>query len=51
MEYCKDDFRMRSNIDISNNLKALAKLRLECEAANRNLSYDESTIIDVKRIY
>ena len=38
VDFCIDDFKMRSNVDIRSNPKAVMFLRIQCERAKKNLS-------------
>ena len=47
MEYCIQEFKKNSGIDISNNEKAKRRLKKECEKAKINLSSTQETNIDL----
>jgi L1 cell adhesion molecule like protein len=38
VNFCVDDFKRKTGIDISNNSRALRRLRTQCEKAKRILS-------------
>ena len=47
VDFLKNDFKKKSNIDISKNPKALGKLKNACENAKRHLSLATNTNIDI----
>ncbi|KAM5556350.1 hypothetical protein ABKV19_023978 [Rosa sericea] len=47
VDYCVEQFKMKHNIDVTGNLKALRRLRNACEKAKRRLSLMSDTDIDV----
>ena len=47
LHYCIDEFKNESGVDISNNQKALRRLKVVCEKAKRDLSAAQQTNIDV----
>ncbi len=47
VEYCIKEFKDQTGIDISNNQKALRKLKLVCETTKRNLSSIQESTIDI----
>jgi L1 cell adhesion molecule like protein len=47
VDFCAKEFTKKSGIDISKNMKALRRLRSECERAKRTLSNSQSTLIEL----
>ncbi len=47
VDYCVEEFKKKNYINLSNNQKALIRLREECEKQKRNLSSDFSVIVEV----
>ena len=47
LQHCINEFKEQTNIDISNNQKALRRLKILCEKAKINLSSMQETQIDV----
>jgi L1 cell adhesion molecule like protein len=47
VDFLKNDFKKKTNIDISKNPKALGKLKNACENAKRHLSLATNTNIDI----
>ena len=47
LQYCIDTFKEQTGIDISNNPKALRRLKIICEKAKINLSASQETTIDI----
>lgn len=50
VDYCVDDFKRKSKIDIRNNARALRRLRTSCERAKRALSTTSSSTVDVESL-
>mmetsp|Transcript_4082 Transcript_4082/g.4618 ORF Transcript_4082/g.4618 Transcript_4082/m.4618 type:complete len:743 (+) Transcript_4082:120-2348(+) len=50
MEYCMSQFKRKSGIDISNDKRAVQRLRKQCESAKRTLSTQTSTTIDCEAL-
>ena len=50
VEWCKRELKKKNNIDISNNHRALRRLRTACEKAKRTLSSTQQTTIEVDSI-
>jgi molecular chaperone DnaK (HSP70) len=48
MNYCLSQFEKKNGVSVSNDNKALARLRRSCEAAKRTLSTQTSAQIEVK---
>ena len=49
-DYCCDLFKKFYNLDLKSNKKSLARLKLACEKAKKELSYDETTNIDINAL-
>ena len=49
-EYCIDEFKKKTSIDIKSNAKALARVRTSCEKAKILLSNTLKTIIDIEAL-
>jgi molecular chaperone DnaK (HSP70) len=47
MDFCMIQFKKKNNIDLSQDKKAIARLRRQCEIAKRTLSTQTSTQIEV----
>ena len=47
VEYCINKFKKKTGIDISNNKKALRRLKKECEESKKNLSGTKEVDIDI----
>ena len=47
VEYCINEFKKETGIDVSNNKKALRRLKKECEESKKNLSGTEEVDIDI----
>ena len=47
VEYCSNEFKRKTNIDLKGNSKALRRLRGYCEKAKRALSNSTQTMIDI----
>jgi heat shock 70kDa protein 1/2/6/8 len=50
LDYCLSQFKKKHGLDISKDMKAIARLRKQCETAKRSLSTQASTQIDVSFI-
>jgi heat shock 70kDa protein 1/2/6/8 len=50
MEYCMSQFKRQSGIDISDDKRAMQRLRKQCELAKRTLSTQTSTTIDCEAL-
>ena len=50
VEYCIDEFKNTTSIDIKNNTKALRKVRAFCEKAKRSLSIAAQVTIDIENL-
>jgi len=50
VDFCKDEFKRQSNIDITNNLRAIRRLRTVCERAKRTLSSTNMADIEVESL-
>merc|ERR1712054_310901 len=50
VEYCIDDFKKKTGIDISKNNRSLRRLRTQCEKAKRILSSSHSTAIECEAL-
>lgn len=48
--YCKDDFEKKHDTDISNNFRAIRRLRTQCEKAKRILSSAQNADIDCEAL-
>lgn len=51
MDHLIEEFKKKKNLDISDNHEAIAKLRMECEAAKRKLSFSLKQRIKMKGFY
>jgi heat shock protein 1/8 len=51
MDYCIAQFRKKHSMDISKDVKAIAKIRRQCEIAKRTLSTQKATQIEVCKSY
>ena len=51
VEYCAADFKKKTGFDISNNPRAMRRLRTQCERAKRILSSATQTTIEVDTLY
>lgn len=51
VKYCINDFKKKTKVDISNNKKAIQKLKIKCEQAKKVLSTVKSTEITVDSLY
>jgi len=51
VEYCSNDFKRKTGMDISNNPRALRRLRTQCERAKRILSSATQATIEVDNLY
>jgi len=49
-DYCCDLFKKFYNLDLKSNKKSLARLKLACEKAKKELSYEETTNIDINAL-
>jgi len=47
VDFCKSEFKKKTGLDISNNPRALRRLRTQCERAKRALSTATQTVIEV----
>ena len=47
VDWCKDEFKKKTKIDISSNSRALRRLRTSCERAKRNLSSASQATVEV----
>ena len=47
MKYCMDEFKIQTNIDISNNQKAMRRLKVHCEKIKRDLSCSNQVELDI----
>ena len=47
LDHCLSQFKKKHHLDISKDMKAIARLRKQCEAAKRTLSIQASAQIDV----
>lgn len=50
MEYCMSQFKRQTGIDISDDKRAVQRLRKQCENAKRTLSTQTSTTIDCEAL-
>jgi chaperone protein DnaK len=50
MDYCLQKFKRQTGLDISNDKRALTRLRKQCEAAKRTLSTQTTATIDVEAL-
>ena len=50
IKYCIDEFKKETNIDLSNDKKAINRLKNECEIGKKALSYFENYIFNVENI-
>lgn len=50
MEYCISQFKRQSNIDITNDKRAVQRLRKQCELAKRTLSTQNSATIECEAL-
>ena len=51
LDFCIDYFKKNNKIDLSNEKKAITRLKNECETAKKNLSSAEETTINIENIY
>ena len=51
VDWCKQDFKRKNKVDISNNKRSLRRLRSSCERAKRTLSSSSQTSIEVDSLY
>ncbi|XP_071700795.1 heat shock cognate 70 kDa protein-like [Rutidosis leptorrhynchoides] len=51
VKYCVQEFKRKQKKDITTNAKAMAKLKIACEQAKRDLSSTTQTSIDVDALY
>eukprot|EP00850_Spirogloea_muscicola_P016355 SM000132S26870 [mRNA] locus=s132:158685:161750:- [translate_table: standard] len=51
VNYCVQDFRRKYNKDISNNARAIRRLKNACERAKRQLSFTTQTTIEVDSLF
>jgi heat shock protein 1/8 len=51
VDYCAADFKRKTSYDISNNSRALRRLRTQCERAKRILSSSTQTTIEVDSLH
>ena len=47
INFCINEFKEQSGIDINDNIKAKCRLKVECEKAKKNLSSASETTIDL----
>lgn len=47
VDWCKDEFKKKTKIDISSNSRAMRRLRTSCERAKRNLSSATQATVEV----
>lgn len=47
VEYCKEEFKKKTKLDISDNPKAVRRLRTACERVKRQLSNSATSTVDV----
>lgn len=47
VEYCRSEFKKKTGVDISDNPRALRRLRTQCERAKRSLSSSTQLLIEV----
>ncbi len=47
MKYCIKEFKNDTGIDVTNNKRAIGRLRIAVEKAKKNLSFDQQTAIDL----
>ena len=47
LKFCIKEFKEYSGIDISNNQKAIRRLKICCESAKKKLSFSDETTIDI----
>uniref|UniRef100_A0A914PLQ3 Heat shock protein 70 n=1 Tax=Panagrolaimus davidi TaxID=227884 RepID=A0A914PLQ3_9BILA len=50
VKYCIQEFQRNNKKDISNNARAICRLKAECEGAKRRLSKDKSASIEVESL-
>lgn len=50
LQYCVADFKKKAGIDISNNHRAMTKLKTQCEIAKRILSSSHQTQIEIEAL-
>ncbi len=51
LDYCKEDFKKKTGFDISDDPKAIRRLRTACERAKRELSTNVRTTIEVDSLH
>ena len=51
LDFCIDYFKKNNKIDLSNEKKAITRLKNECETAKKNLSSAMETSINIENIY
>ncbi|CDW91663.1 UNKNOWN [Stylonychia lemnae] len=51
VEFCLEEFKLHSKVDLSGDKNAVLKLRQECENARKKLTTDYDVMIKVPRIY
>ena len=51
VDYCVADFRENFDLDIRNNKRAMARLRIQCEKAKRILSMDHTAQIECESLF
>eukprot|EP00602_Paraphysomonas_sp_CaronLab_P006907 CAMPEP_0185023668 /NCGR_PEP_ID=MMETSP1103-20130426/6313_1 /TAXON_ID=36769 /ORGANISM="Paraphysomonas bandaiensis, Strain Caron Lab Isolate" /LENGTH=700 /DNA_ID=CAMNT_0027556363 /DNA_START=13 /DNA_END=2115 /DNA_ORIENTATION=+ len=51
LDHCLDQFKRKHKFDISNDKKAIARLRRQCETAKRTLSSQTAARIDVESLH
>ena len=47
VDWCKDEFKKKTKLDISSNSRAMRRLRTSCERAKRNLSSATQAMVEV----
>ena len=51
VEYCKEEFKKKYKVDISDNPKSLRRLRTSCESVKRQLSASTTATVSVDSLY
>ena len=50
IQYCMEEFKNETSVDLTNNIKATRRLKIACEKAKKNLSSAQQTTIDLDAI-
>merc|ERR1711937_756603 len=51
VDYCANDFKRKNRVELTNNPRAMRRLRTECEAAKRTLSAAVRTTIEIDSLF